>query len=158
MEINFYFIKDGFYKAHPDFVHLLDIDNVSKQGKRSHLCLEISANENKFFIPIRSNLKEPHRPYGRIGHAVPDKFMPNAGLDFRNVLVFKDYEYVVFTQIPKISKTQYNIIEKDYKKIRDEFFHYLNGFVASYQRHRNLLDPLYKDSSLVYFLTELGLE
>ena len=85
MSVSLCFVKRSYFEDHPDLVKILDVNDSYKQSRRTHLCLMIERNENKFYIPLRNNLGDPIRKYGRIGHSVPSEKRPNAGLDYRYV-------------------------------------------------------------------------
>ncbi len=157
MAIRLYFIRKIFYQEHQDCPHILDINDPSKQGRRTHVCLDVLYDHNHYLIPLREHLFNPLRPYGRIGHAVPSPKYPNAGLDYRNTLVIQDRKYLYVQKPVVISRVQFSRIVKDFAKIRDEFIMYLDGFKKEYKRGHIMLSPLYKDSSLLYFLDELKL-
>lgn len=69
----FCFIKKSYFQDNHAFVKVLDIGNADKQSKRTHLCVKIEQDGNKFYIPLRNNLGAEIRKFGRIGHSVPSK-------------------------------------------------------------------------------------
>lgn len=74
----FCFIKKSYFQDNHAFVKVLDIGNADKQSKRTHLCVKIEQDGNKFYIPLRNNLGAEIRKFGRIGHSVPSKKRQNA--------------------------------------------------------------------------------
>ena len=67
------YVKKSYFEEHQDFIRVLDVGNVNKQSKRTHLCIKIELDENSFYIPLRNNLGAEIRKFGRIGHSVPSK-------------------------------------------------------------------------------------
>ena len=88
------FIRERFFIEHPNFEKMLDPFNTTKQSKRTHLCIQISVDSNTFYIPLRNNLGDEIRKYGRIGHSIPSKSRPKAGLDFRYAIIINDSSYI----------------------------------------------------------------
>lgn len=89
MTINLCFIKEEYFMQHSTFMNMLDPGNLNKQNHRTHLCLVVESDENKFYIPLRNNLGAELRKFGRIGHAVPSKNRPSAGwiIDMHSLLM-----------------------------------------------------------------------
>ena len=135
---------------------MLDTGNASKQSKRTHLCVLIEVSGNKFYVPLRNNLGPEVRKYGRIGHAVPSEKRKSAGLDYRYTLIINDESYIELQTKKKIPESQYRRIKNDYEKIQYEFGIYLNGFIKAARKGRIEKEPLYRESSLVNFIGELG--
>ena len=46
---------------------ILDVDDGEKHNIRTHLCLNIQYNGKNVLIPLRKNLGDEVRPFGRIG-------------------------------------------------------------------------------------------
>lgn len=67
MEPKLCFIRESYLKKNASFLKMLDSGNISKQSKRTHLCVLIELNANKFYIPLRNNLGDEVRKFGRIG-------------------------------------------------------------------------------------------
>ncbi len=80
----------------------------------------------------------------------------NAGLDYRYVLVINDDRYIEVQTQCKIPKSQYRKIKNDLERIKKEFQIYLNGYIKTVRKKRNQKEPLYKESSLINYLSELG--
>ena len=157
MEIRYCFIKEAYFKDHKDFVNMLDTNETKKQSHRTHICLCIEENNNKFFIPLRNNLGEEIRKFGRIGHAIPSQKRDKAGLDFRYTLIVNEEKYIEWQKERKIPKAQYKAIEKDFDIITREFEVYLNGYMKAARKRRVNKEPLYRVSSLINFDRELGI-
>ena len=150
------FIKKSYFKKNAVFIKMLDAGNTEKQSHRTHLCVEVVISENKFYIPLRNNLGPEIRKYGRIGHAIPSASRKNAGLDYRYTLIVNDEKYIEHQQQRKIPESQYKQIKKDYEEITKEFGVYLRGFMRAVRKHRIEKEPLYRESSLINYLPELG--
>lgn len=156
-EPKLFFIKEHYFVQHSNFQKMLDLKNYQKQSKRTHLCMLIDTNVNKFYIPLRNNLGDEIRKYGRIGHAVPSNKRHAAGLDYRYALIINDDAYIEFETINKLPHSQLERIRSDYEQIKHEFSVYLNGFIKNARKGRIDKEPLYRESSLINYLEELGI-
>ncbi|MCM1103086.1 MAG: hypothetical protein NC409_03175 [Clostridium sp.] len=157
MELKLCFIKKEYFEKHSSFVKMLDTENVDKQSKRTHLCIMVCQDANHYYIPLRNHLGAEIRKYGRIGHAVPSEKRESAGLDYRYALIVNEDTYIEWQTEKRIPKSQYRKIEKDYDVIQAEFAVYLNGFIRAVKKKRYEREPLYRESSLVNFISELNI-
>lgn len=135
---------------------MLDSGNTSKQSKRTHLCVLVEMNGNKFYIPLRNHLGAEIRKFGRIGHAVPSDKRKEAGLDYRYALIVNDEAYIELQTEKKIPESQFRKIKNDYRVIQTEFSVYLNGYLKAAKKKRIEKEPLYRESSFINFKRELG--
>lgn len=119
--------------------------------------MQVSVDSNSFYIPLRNNLGDAVRKFGRIGHAVPSKSRPNAGLDFRYTVIINDRQYIEAHTTQKLPNAQYTIITKGYDEIKQQFLVYLKGYKKAAAKGRIAREPLYRESSLINFHKELGL-
>ncbi len=158
MEPKLFYIRESYFTDNSTFKKMLDTGNYSKQSKRTHLCMLIESNSNNFYIPLRNNLGDDMRKYGRIGHHVPSEKRKDAGLDFRYTLIVNDDKYIEFQTQSKIPNSQLRKIKNDYEIIQNEFSVYLNGFIKAAKKGRIEKEPLYRESSLINFLSELGIK
>lgn len=155
MEAKLCFIREEYFKKNVSFVKMLDTGNSDKQAKRTHLCVLIESNNNKFYVPLRNNLGDDIRKFGRIGHSVPSNKRKDAGLDYRYALIVNNEEYIELQTEKKIPESQYRKIQNEYEMISDEFKVYLNGFIKAAKKKRVEKEPLYRESSLINFKREL---
>ena len=81
------YITKEYYEDNPNLEKILDIDDCTKHSVRTHLCLNVKYNQNNVLIPLRKNLGQADRPFGKIGYSVPNQSKPNAGLDYRYIMV-----------------------------------------------------------------------
>lgn len=151
------YIKKDYFEKHVDFIKLLDVGNSGKQSKRTHLCVKIELDENIFYIPLRNNLGADIRKFGRIGHSVPSEKRKKAGLDYRYVLIVNNPIYIEIQTERKIPSSQFKCIQRDYELIKSEFEVYLRGYKRVAKKRRIEKEPLYRESSLINFHTELGI-
>ena len=151
------YIKKSYFERNSGFVKMLDPGNTDKQSKRAHVCVLVELDDNRFYIPLRNNLGDEIRKFGRIGHAVPSKKRENAGLDYRYALIVNDDADLEIHKEKKIPESQYRIIENNYETIKAEFSIYLNGYKKAAKKKRVQKEPLYRESSLINFDEELGL-
>ena len=155
MEPKLCFIRESYFKDNQHLVKILDSGNASKQSKRTHLCVLIEMNSNKSYIPLRNNLGDDVRKFGRIGHSVPSDKRKNAGLDFRYALIINDESYIEIQKDKRIPESQYRKIKNDYDAISNEFSVYVKGFIKVAKKKRIDKEPLYRVSSLVNYTSEL---
>lgn len=158
MSITCCFIREQFFIDNAHFVKILDPGNTVKQSRRTHLCIEITANSNTFYIPLRNNLGADVRKYGRIGHALPSNGRPDAGLDYRYALIVNDPKYIEIPTAQRIPNSQYQKLLSDFPVIQAEFEQYIAGFIRASKKNRISREPLYRESSLVNFRNELSLQ
>lgn len=131
---------------------MLDPGNYDKQSKRSYLSLRVDVNSNSFYIPLRNNLKNDIKPFGRVGHLVPSKSRPNAGFDFRYALIVNDSSYIERPTTQRIPTSQFKRINNDIDDIEKEFNEYIKGFIKAMRKSRIQNEPLYRESSLINFV------
>lgn len=152
---NCYYIKEQYFIDHDDYIKLLDPQNLDKQSKRTYLCVCIQVYNKNFYIPLRNNLGESLKKYGRIGHSVPSTKRPNAGLDYRYSLIIDNPIYLEKHIFPKLPNSQYIKLHNDYDTIVKEFTTYLRGFIKACYKNRVHWEPLYRESSLINYCDEL---
>lgn len=150
------FIKEQYFIDHSFFTKMLDPGNTKKQSHRTYLCVKITADGNDYYIPLRNNLGKDVRPFGRIGHSVPSSSRSDAGLDYRYSLIINDASYIEIPSVQKIPNAQFRKINSDYTTIETEFSAYLSGFKKALKKNRVAKEPLYRESSLINFSSELS--
>lgn len=154
MELTLCYIRESYFLDHPDYQKMLDPGNTSKQSKRTHLCVRVTIDNNCYYIPLRNNLGDEVRKFGRIGHATPSAKRRNAGLDYRYALMINDEKYIELQTEMKIPNSQYKRIKNDLGAIQKEFETYLRGYIKAVKKNRNEKEPLYRESSLINFISE----
>lgn len=152
MEPTLCYIRECYFKEHVNLVKVLDSENISKQSKRTHLCVKVEIDNNNYYIPLRNNLGDEIRKYGRIGHSIPSAKREKAGLDYRYAMIINDSKYIEPQIKLKIPNSQYKRIKNDIEIIQKEFEAYLKGYVKSVKKKRNEKEPLYRESSLINFI------
>lgn len=152
MTVSLCYIKEKYFIDNSFFVKMLDPGNYDKQSKRSYLSLRVDVNSNSFYIPLRNNLKNDIKPFGRVGHLVPSKSRPNAGFDFRYALIVNDSSYIEMPTTQRIPTSQFKRINNDIDDIEKEFNEYIKGFIKAMRKSRIQNEPLYRESSLVNFV------
>ena len=155
MEPKLCYIKEDYFKERKHFVKMLDAGNTLKQSRRTHLCVEIEIDSNKYYVPLRNNLGDELRRFGRIGHSIPSESRNKAGLDYRYALIVNDEKYLEVQKEKKIPNSQLRKIKSDYEQIKTEFETYVKGFAKAAKKKRNDKEPLYKESSLVNFISDI---
>lgn len=152
MAVSLCYIKEKYFIDNSFFVKMLDPGNYDKQSKRSYLSLRVDVNSNSFYIPLRNNLKNDIKPFGRVGHLVPSKSRPNAGFDFRYALIVNDSSYIEMPTTQRIPTSQFKRINNDIDDIEKEFNEYIKGFIKAMRKSRIQNEPLYRESSLINFV------
>lgn len=146
------YIRENYFKEHNDLIKVLDSGNTDKQSKRTHLSVKVTIDNNNYYIPLRNNLGDAVRKFGRIGHSVPSAKRENAGLDYRYAMVINDSKYIEFQTELRIPNSQYRCIKNDMDIIQREFETYLRGYIKSAKKKRNQKEPLYRESSLINYI------
>lgn len=155
--VKYCYIKKQFYKDNPNLKKILDVNDSTKQSIRTHMCLNIHYLGNNILIPLRKNLGSPNRKFGKIGFPVPSKSKPNAGLDYRYIMVINDNKYLTF-DTPRISNSQITIIKDNYKTIEKEAIAYIKGYIRTANKNRVSCTAKFKESSLINFHEELKIK
>ena len=155
MEPKLCYIREDYFKERKHFVKMLDAGNTLKQSRRTHLCVEIEIDNNKYYVPLRNNLGDALRKFCRIGHPIPSESRNKAGLDYRYALIVNDDKYLEVQNEKKIPNSQLKRIKSDYEQIKTEFETYVKGFLKAAKKKRNDKEPLYKESSLVNFISDI---
>lgn len=155
--INIVFIKEQYFKDHLHFIKMLDVGNFNKQSKRKYIFLNVKYQNNNVFIPLRTSLGNPNKKFGKIGFSVPSESRPDAGLDYRYILIINDFKYIEFPKSQKISNSQYKTISNNYSVIESEVTHYIKGYIRAAKKGKEKIQPLYKESSLQNFNKELNI-
>ena len=106
---------------------------------------------------MRNNLGDEIRKFGRVGHSVPSNKRKDAGVDYRYALIVNEEEYIELQIEKKIPESQYRKIKNEYETISEEFRVYLKGFIKAVKKKRVEKEPLYRESSLINFKSELGI-
>lgn len=135
---------------------MLDPTDIRKQSHRMYIFLEILFNENNILVPLRTNLPNL-KTHGLIGYPVPSEKKPNAGFDYRKMLIINDNRYIIPVTELNIPSSQKKIITKNYKKIINQSKQYVKGYIKSVKKNRHLLDKKFKFSTLHNFHKELCL-
>ena len=156
MPITCCFIKEQYFINNAHFAKMLDSGNTIKQSHRTHLCVQLTINNNTFYIPLRNNLGSAVRKFGRIGHSIPADNRPNAGLDYRYAIIVHDPDYIEIPSSQRIPNRQHQKILSDISTIQTEFEQYLTGFIKAAKKNRIDKEALYRESSLINFLEDLG--
>lgn len=151
MDLQLFFIKKQFYIDNKGFINMLDPGNPEKQSHRAYICVKVTIDNNDYYIPLRNNLGDDVRKFGRIGHYVPTQKRPKAGLDYRYALIILDKNYLEPKKERVIPRKQYEKIINDYKSICQEFETYLMGFKKAIKKNRENKEPLYRVSALVNY-------
>lgn len=152
--VRYCYINENFYVDYPNLQKILDINDSVKQNIRTHMCLNIKFNGHNVLIPLRKNLGDPDRRFGKIGYAVPSESKPKAGLDYRHIMIITKSKYITF-DTPKISRRQLRTIESNYSVIEREACEYIRSYIRVANKGRIERTARFRDSSLINFHKEL---
>ena len=155
-EIRYCYVTTQYYIDHPNLTKILDIDDSTKHNTRTHICLNIKYNGNNILIPLRKNLGKPIRKFGKIGYPVPSASKPDAGLDYRYIMIINEVGYLRFDS-PRISNKQISIIANNYNTIEREAIEYVKSYIRVANKGRIDATALFRESSLINFHNELGI-
>lgn len=156
MDIKYCYITDEYYKDHPDLQKILDIDDDTKHNIRTHLCLSIKFKKNTILIPLRKNIGECNRKFGKIGYPVPSQSKPKAGLDYRYIMIINEDTYLRY-DTPRITNRQSSIIRDNYKTIEKEAIEYILAYIRAANKRKIERKARFRESSLINFHKELGI-
>ena len=144
-----------FEKYNSKFIEMLDVANIKKQSNRMYLFLKIKIDENNILIPLRTNL--PKLGNAVVGYHVPSKSKPNAGFDYRKMLIVDD-EYIIPVENLNIPNSQQKIILEKYEVIETQVKKYIKNYKKAVEKNRQFKDRIFKFSTLHNFHKELNLE
>lgn len=80
-----------------------------------YLFLSITHKNNNIFVPLRSDIGSIKNK--NICYCVPSNKRPNAGLDYRKMLIVNDFNYIEFPTGDRITTKQKDIITNNYKSM-----------------------------------------
>lgn len=150
------FLTQDYFRDNVNYEEMLDHLNTTKQSKRQYLFVEIKYKDNNILIPLRSHLPK-NKHIGDIGYPIPSSEKPNAGLDFRKIIIVNDENYIENPKFPKIPKSQQHIIQQNYLTIENKAIQYIKGYIKSSLKNRHRRDKKYRFSTLHNFHQELGI-
>lgn len=154
--MNIIYVINDFYKDNND---LEEIIYPKENGNdRPYYFLSIKYKDNNIFVPLRSNLPDFKKAGGKIGYPVPSNKRPNAGFDFRKLLIINDLEYIKTDRYIKVAPSQQRIIRANKSTIETQVIDYIKGYEKSFKKNRTKRDNKYVYSSLCNYHEELALE
>lgn len=156
MKFKCVFIIKKYFKNNKHFVEMLDPYNLTKQSNRKYIFLEFKYKENNLLVPLRSEMPDISK-LGQVGYKVPSEYKPNAGLDYRKILIINDDNYIEEPKYIKIPKSQVRIIEANYNTIEKQVIAYVDGYIRTVKKNRHLKDKKFCYSTLHNFHKELGI-
>lgn len=153
-------INEEYFLEHSDFVEMLDPNNIKKQTDRCYVFICFKYIGNNVLVPFRTHIPNIEK-IGRVAYKLPSSKRPNAGLDYRKVLIVNDDRYISHQECIRLPKSQTSVIKNNYVKIESEVIKYIEGYIKSAKKGREYKDKKYKYSTLHNFHDELrinGLE
>ena len=128
---------------------------MSKGESRPYIIIIVEVENNKFAIPIRTNLHKTKDCY-------ESNPKTNSGLDYTKAVVIARDDFIDSTKYPEIEHKEYNYIKFKEKEIKLDFTKFVADYKKDVIRHRKNPkipeNPRFRFCSLQYFLKELGLE
>lgn len=157
-DINFkcVFILKEYFKKNSHLVEILDPGDLEKQSQRKYIFLGFKYNSNTLLVPLRTELPDMSK-IGQVGFEVPSEEKPNAGLDYRKILIVNDSSYIENPPYWKIPTSQVKIINANYDTIKNQVKAYVDGYIKSAKKNRHLRDKKFRYSTLHNFHVELGI-
>ena len=150
------FVKEKYFIKNSHFVEMLDSNDLKKQTQRKYIYLNFKYKDNTLLVPLRSEMPNI-RELGQVGYSVPSTKKPNAGLDYRKILIINDSDYLEIPQYCRVPTSQMYIINEKYETIKKQVKSYVDGYIKSAKKNRHLKDKKYKFSSLHNYHLELGI-
>jgi protein AbiQ len=150
---NIVFIKKEFFVENPNFVEMLDPFDLPKQTARQYLYVNVKYKGNNILVPLRRNIGSNLKLY----YPVPSKTRPNAGLDYRKMLIVNNEAYIEIPSSQRLADSQTKIINDNYDTIEKSVIKYIEGYIKSANKNREHRDYEYSFSTLHNFHEELGI-
>ena len=154
---NIVLVAKEFFEEHSHYAEMLDPNDVDKQSRRCYEFVSFKYNNNNILVPLRSNIPNMSK-LGKIGYKLPSTTRPNAGLDYRKILIVNDSKHIIKPTSVNIPNSQTSVIVKDKNKIEKEVQSYIKGYIRAVEKGRATKDSKYKYSTLCNFHKELGIE
>lgn len=151
------FIREEYFKKNKHLVEILDPGDLQKQTQRQYIFLGFKYNENTLLVPLRTEMPDMSK-IGQVGYMVPSEEKPNAGLDYRKILIVNDDKYIENPPYWKIPSSQVKIINTNYDTIKNQVIAYVDGYIKSAKKNRHLRDKKFCYSTLHNFHSELGIK
>ncbi len=139
------------------------LTEINQKINRVYLALEISVDDNKYYIPFESKLYSHPAltnksqiifPYTSFENGTKQKFS-SAGINFEKCLIINDLSYIVFGG--HIPRKQYQDIQSKKKFIIRAFTKYISDYKAHVLSGSEEMPFRYKYSTLKYFHEELNI-
>ena len=157
INVKYVFINKDFFQNNNTLKELIDpITELSKLSGRTYLYITVKIGRNKIYIPLRKHIDI--KKYGKIGFSVPSSSRPDAGLDYRKLLIVEDDKYINELTAIRIARSQMNIIANNAGKILLEVKDYIEGYKEEYKNGDIVNSKKYRYSTLVNYHKEIGLE
>ena len=148
----FAFIRKEYFEVHDSFVEMMDPNNRVKQTERQYLFVKVKYKDNNILVPLR---KELPNLKAKMCFKAPCQSKPNAGLDYRKIMIVNDMTDIELVPEQKLPDAQYNKIVDNYDKIEKAVISYIEGYIRSAKKNRHLIDYEYKYSTLHNYHNEL---
>ena len=140
-------LKKTFYDQHVEHKEIL----ANKDG-RPYLSLIIEYNDKIFAIPFRTNIKHKYAFIFKTSTRKTDISKGEPGIDYTKSVVIKE------TDIERhcaINKNEWIEINKNLNTITNNFMDYIKKFIASIATDDFKKLPVFKYSSLQYFIEDI---
>lgn len=151
---SFVFIKEDYFRSNSGFVEMLDPYDIKKQTSRQYLYINVQYKGNTVLVPLRRNLPGNNL---KLYYPVPSETRPNAGLDYRKMLIVNDTNNIEVPTTQRLATSQVKIINDNYAKIEKAVINYIDGYIKSANKNREHKDYAYSYSTLHNFHKELGI-
>lgn len=152
--INMVFIKEEYFRKNSGFEEMLDPFDLIKQTQRQYIYINVQYKNNNVLVPLRKKLPGDNP---KLYIPVPSESKPNAGLDYRKILIVNNSTYIENPTEQKISNSQLNIITAKYDVIEKAVTSYIDGYIKTANKNREHIEYDYKFSTLHNFQKELGI-
>ena len=141
------FLKQSFFDRHKNHKEIL----TNKAG-RPYLSFIIECNGTIFAIPFRTNIKHPYAFIFKTSGRIVDEKKGLPGIDFTKAVVIQTLDIECQCTIDKREWVELN---KNLMTIVTNFTEYLKKFATSIESNTSSKLPIFKFSSLQYFIEEV---
>ena len=144
------YLSSVFYQKYKDCTEIM-----SKGETRPYIILLVEVENNKFAIPMRTNLHRTNDCY----ESNPQS---NSGLYYTKAVVISHDGYIDSTKYPEIEHKEYNYIKFKEREIKIAFEKFVADYKKDIIRHKKNPNippnPRFQYCTLQYFKKELGVE
>lgn len=145
-------LKNEFFLNYPQHLY----PEIEQDIMRPYILLVFSVNNLYLCAPFRTNINHSNSFLFRNSvRSITNK----SGIDYSKIIILNDLNYLEGNQV--VDQDEYNEVAKNFQKIKNEIFKYIDLYVNHYKRihilHKRQYDRLFRYTTLKYFHNMLNI-